>query len=178
MTCQKIQLDYFIQYEKAVKLRGFISDLQFLGNQYNMCDLDPVFDLDNAIGYQLDYIGKLVGLERPINFINNSMLWRRGFWRVNNWGGSGSSIPVFLDDTSYIKLLKAYCSQLVQPVTLNNIYKVLIDGFGDYPFEVIAGGLEILIRIPPAVPDNDKTIIVSGIIIPPQGVNIIYEIIP
>jgi hypothetical protein len=142
-----------------------------------MDDLKRVYDLDTATGYQLDFIAKLVGLERPPRFVDDTGAWRRSLWRDGTWGGSGATTVVGLDDLSFRKILKMYCSQLNAPTTLNNIYDFLIGAFGDYAFEVIAGDLEILVRLPNDLTTNDISIILAGVLTPPQGVEINYEII-
>jgi len=172
-----VNLDWFIQYNEAPFFQGWLADLQDFANQYNMDDLKRVYDLDEATGYQLDDIAKLVGLERPVRFVGDSGAWRRGLFREATWGGSGSSSVVGLDDLSFRKILKVHCSQLNAPTTLNNIYLFLINAFGDYDFEVIAENMEILIRLPSDLPANDVAIILTGIITPPQGVEVSYEII-
>lgn len=173
-----VELDWFIQYNNAPFYRGWSSDLEEFANQYNMDDLKTVFDLDNASGYQLDFIGKLVGLDRPVRFIGDTGAWRRGLWREATFGGDASTSVVGLDDLSFKKILKVYCRQLNAPTTLNNIYSFLINAFGDYAFEVIAGNMEILVRLPNDLPANDVSIILNGVLTPPQGVEINYEIIP
>ena len=173
-----INLDYFIQYENSPFFREWLSDLEFLDNQYNMDDLKTVYDLDTATGYQLDFIAKLVGFSRPIRFIGDTGVWRTSVFRQGTWGGDGVVETIGLDDVSFRKILKVYCSQLNAPITINNIYRFLINAFGQYDYEVISGGLEITIRLPSDIPTNDLALILSGILIPPQGVEIIYELLP
>ncbi len=172
-----INLDYFIQYGKSPKFQLWLSELQSFANDYNMDDLATTFDLENATGYQLDYIGKLVGYERPTRFVDDTAVWGDSFWGSANWGGSGTPDLIYLGDPSYRLILQVYCSQLTNPVTLNNIYTTLVNAFGDVGFEVIAGGLEIIIKVPDSLTTTQKDILLSGIIVAPQGVDISYEII-
>lgn len=172
-----VSLDTYIQYQDAPRLNNFITGLQNLLNQYNMDDLDRTLDINNATGYQLNYIGKLVGFSRPSALVDDSLNWDVDNWDEDNWG-SDSNNQVALSDSSYRKLLLAWCSQLFNVITVNSIYQTLDSAFGKENWVVVSTAGNIEIRIPNTVSANDIVLIRSGILQAPQGVTISYTVLP
>ncbi len=78
-----------------------VSDLQQL-----FCSMDAAFDLDNAIGVQLDVLGQLIGVNRVLGF-----------------QPSGGVSPV-LDDSTYRLLLKAKILQNQWNGQASSLYQV------------------------------------------------------
>lgn len=113
-------IDYYIklitsQYQSSP---NFLNSLQSILNVMSdlfglFCQMDADCDLDNAVGAQLDIIGKIIGANRTVGF-----------------QPTGGVSPI-LDDTTYKIYLKAKIAQNTwngQTASLYTIWQVLFPG--------------------------------------------------
>lgn len=124
------------------------------------------FDLDNAIGKQLDAIGAIVGANRQLPFaVEGSDGW--------------------LNDDDYRLLIRARIASNVWDGTNEGLTHVLRDVFSNYGFSFVDGGVEpdmdpmtMKYQIRGDLSDLQKQMIRGDLIAPrPAGVSLIYEFV-
>lgn len=122
--------------------------------------ISSLFDIETAVGEQLDVIGQYLNLSR-------------------NLGLSDGTVPSTLDDDTYRMVLKSRVLQYRWNGTIQGLYDIvqtlfpqsvvlLSDGNMEYTFGILLGSL----------PDNFGELMIHGYITPkPMGVKVNYIII-
>ena len=124
-------------------------------------NLDTYFDLDTAVGIQLDVVGDIVGVKRTVNFQPTD----------------GSS-PI-LDDVTYRLIIKAKILRNMWDGTLSSLYDMWNAIFADATL-IIKDNQDMSINaiIIGLSSQMQKDLISNGYLIPkPQGVRISYSYI-
>jgi hypothetical protein len=136
------------------RLQPFIDLAECLGA------FDAAFDLDNAIGAQLDIIGRYVGVERLLNF-------------------QPQTVPALLPDVFYRMLLKARISLNNWDGTTAGIQQIWEEIFPNYTIDVVDNqDMTMFVRITGMQDIFESEIVQHGYIVPkPMGVLINFSVI-
>ena len=162
---ERLPLGYYLglltsQYQNSPKLNAFLAMLLQKFEDISQCQsvLDEAFDLDNAVGAQLDILGVLLGASRLVGF-----------------QPSGGVSPL-LDDTSYRVYLKARAAM--------NQWDGTIDGLQGVWTTLFPGGRIVIddnqnmtatIFLSGSFTSIQQDLITNGYIVPrPEGVLYTY----
>ena len=141
------------------------------------------FDIDSAVGVQLDKIGEWVGFPRQISVQlidvyfawdeNEQVGWDSGRWKDQYDPDTG---PTYLTDEEYRTLLKAKISFNRWRGSASEAYDVWEQAFDDGSFILIQDGNDMSMRIAIAGKElsiiEKKLIVGGGILMKPEGVRI------
>lgn len=162
----------------ALLVQPFV-DLQ---NQLLLFQL--LFDLDHAVGQQLDFIGQWIGPTRqiPIPLTNvfftwgtAGLGWGQGVWLAPGQSTSGLTI---LDDNSYRMLLRGTIVQNNWDGTVPGMYNILNIVFAGAPFQILIQdnqdmSMTVIILSGTMIDAVSMALLTNGFIIPrPAGVHI------
>lgn len=149
--------------------------------------LKNAFDLDNAIGVQLDQVGQWVGRTRNIDtplqnvyfsFDEPGLGYDQGNWKGPFDPANGLSV---LDDDSYRLLLRAKIAANAWDGTVdgaNNVLNIVFGPLGTKFFLVDHQDMSMTIAVAGTVPSTVFVALLFGGYIPlkPEGVRVDYEI--
>ncbi len=133
--------------------------LNVIDDTYNCIKgFDKNFDLDNAIGNQLDILGQIIGVNRVLNFQPTD------------------DFDPKLDDETYRLVLKAKIGKNMWQGTLPEIYTIWNNMFPDLKLNIIDNqDMSMTAVIEGAIGQLKELLIANGYIIPkPSGVRINY----
>jgi hypothetical protein len=168
---EMLGLDYYLglltsEYRNSQKLNAFLRVLLQKFDDISQClvAMDDAFDVDNAVGPQLDLIGAIVGATRAVPF------------------QPSNSVSPVLDDGIYKIYLKAKIAQNQWDGTIDSLQTVWQDLF---PFGRIAiqdeQNMTATIFLTGAFTSIEQDLIINGFIVPrPQGVlyNYVFSKLP
>lgn len=135
------------------------SSLNIVDGVYNLLsDMDNNFDIDNAIGIQLDMLGTVIGRNRTLNF-----------------QPLNGSDPV-LNDTDYKLVLRAKIAMNNWGGTIPEMYSIWNNIFDDIQLELQDNqNMSFIAYILGYVDQARQSLIQAGMIVPkPEGVHIKY----
>ena len=122
---------------------------------------DDLFNIDKAVGDQLDQIGDIIGLERSLPLENEQ-------------------IPSVLTDDLYRRVLKSRVYFNHWNGTMDGLRYILESLFPGLAYDIIDGqdmSYQVYI-INPSITDTEVQLILEGYIIPkPSGVQVKYEVL-
>lgn len=127
-----------------------------IANDISSClaSITQAFDLDFAIGVQLDVLGQIVGVSRTVNF------------------QPSNGVSPILDDTTYRILLKATIAQNQWDGTIGSLYPVWDQLFPGGKISIVDNqNMTATILVTGAFTSIIQDLIINGLIVPrPQSV--------
>lgn len=149
------------QYRRSPK---FMALLQMLLRKFDdvsecLVQMDTAFDLDVAVGPQLDALGSVAGVSRTVNF-----------------QPSGNVSPT-LDDTTYRLLIKAKIAQNQWDGTIESLYPIWTQLFPGGNIVIQDNqNMSATIVLTGAFTSITQDLITNGLIVPrPEGVEYTYQ---
>lgn len=154
ITSEHASSENFIKYTKSTL--DMVSPVVDALNQFNV-----LFNLDKAVGSQLDDIGTLAGISRALPI-------------------DDPDINPVLSDETYRKVIKAKIMQNHWDGTMQGMQKIMQSLFPGLPYDIVDNqDMTITIYIiDPTISAENKALIFNGFILPkPTGVGVRYQIL-
>ena len=126
----------------------------------NYQEFTTLFNLENAVGDQLDKIGELVGIGRKLPF-------------------ESSDVPAVLTDSQYSKVIKSKIYINHWDGTIQQMALIFSVVFKDLPFDIIDNQdmTYSIVIVDPNMTDEDEVILKYGFTVPkPSGVKVDYTV--
>lgn len=140
-------------------VKSFLDLCSPIGNVLRQ--FDEIFNLENAVGDQLDKLGELVGVSRKLPIVDED-------------------IPSVLGDDSFRLVIKAKILKDHWDGTRQGMEEIMDAIFPDLSYDIVDNyNMTLTVTvIDPSITDEQEALIKNGFIIPkPSGVGITYSIL-
>lgn len=154
ITSEHYNKQDFIQY--VLSFLDMVSPSVDILNEF-----ETIFNLEDAVGDQLDKLGNLVGISRELP-------------------KEIEDVPSILSDASYRKVIKSRIFMNHWNGTREELEVILSNIFPDLPYEIVDDqNMEYAVSIvDPTLDDESRALIENGFILPkPSGVKCTYNIL-
>jgi hypothetical protein len=151
------------EYQKSENYKQYVEAFLNLISPSVDClnNFDVLFNLNNAVGDQLDKLGELVGIGRQLPI-------------------DDPDIPATLDDETYRLVIRARILSNRWDGTIQGLRNILDALFAEVSYEIVDNqDMSYLITlISPTIDDTLVALILNGFILPkPSGVRVNYEVL-
>lgn len=145
------------EYKSTVQFNAWMAAVLSIATDISNClnSITEAFDLDFAVGAQLDILGQIVGVSRTVNF------------------QPSDGVSPVLDDTTYRILLKATIAQNQWDGTIGSLYPIWAQLFPSGQITIIDNqNMSATILLTGVFSSIIEDLITNGMIVPrPQAVN-------
>lgn len=119
-------MNLFWQYSQFEDLKNFSSKIEEYVSTFK---LGVTNDIDTVVGYDLDILGKIIGIDRrPIVVLQEGALYGTDKWGTGKYGGAIQEAETqYISDDNFRKILQARSKQLLEPRTLNNLLETITE---------------------------------------------------
>lgn len=172
-----MKFDLMWQYQNLEDLQRFKTKFRAYVRDFY---LENITDLDNASGYSLDLIGKILGIDRRPAVVNiGGFVWNQSLWNSPDDLWNDSQIPNEevkpISDGLFRKVLKVRAMQQAEKRTIENLIKYLEQVFDNLIWTYTNNVNDVIINYDGStVTMEEKAILDSGFILPPQGTTITF----
>lgn len=154
-----ITSEYSLQPMFNSYVEAFLNQLSPVNNCYESFNI--LFNIESAVGDQLDKLGELVGISRSLPT-------------------SDPDIPAVLDDDTFRRVIAAKILQNHWDGTLKGLESIFHAFYKDLPYEVVDNqdmSYNVLL-IDPSITKTEIALIEGGFIAPkPSGVKVNYQVL-
>lgn len=149
------------EYRTTVQFNAWLSAVLNIANDISNClqSITSAFDLDTAVGVQLDILGQIIGVSRTVNF------------------QPSDGVSPVLDDDTYRVLLMATVANNQWDGRIGSLYPIWQQLFPGGSITIVdLQNMEAIILVTGAFTSIIQDLIVNGYIVPrPQAVLYTYE---
>jgi|GEM_PF-4251227 len=172
-----MKYEYFWQYNDLEDLAGFRDDLRAYIRDFYLVNIT---NLDTVVGFNLDLLGKILGIDRRPAVVNiGGFVWNQSNWNSLNDLWNDSQVPNEeikpISDGLYRKVLKVRAMQQAEKRTIENLIGYLDQVFDNLVWTYTNNINDVIINYDGStVTQEEKAVLDSGFILPPQGCTITF----